>query len=288
MIKKRIFTFWENTKGTHMPAYINMCMETWVKNIPGLELVVLNFDNLFDWLDEDYVKKSDFKRVSLAQAKDIISYGIIYKHGGIFLDADTIAVKDIFDELELMDEEKLYLFGSDKTKNVHLGALFCGEPYNKALLECISRAKLAVKNNKRLLSKNTAYRLARNIIINGRTVLKGGKLSFQGYMPWHYFGNSVLDPIAKDIGFKDLLNIIDRNCSGAILEAQYFNSGAREDYLKFYFTSNNISVQEAINKACFGLICLHNSWTPNMYKSYTRERIMNDDVLLSKMLTHLM
>jgi len=51
MSERRIFTFWE-PKGS-MPAYLQLCRETWLRNSPGRSVVELNHDNLelYTWLN---------------------------------------------------------------------------------------------------------------------------------------------------------------------------------------------------------------------------------------------
>ena len=78
-----IFTFWEGT----MPAYIQLCMETW--DVPH---VVLNYSNLHFYTDLPVDDR--LKRFSLAQIADVVRVHVLRDQGGYWLDADTILTTD--------------------------------------------------------------------------------------------------------------------------------------------------------------------------------------------------
>ena len=103
---KRIFTYWVSMPGRDIPAYVQLCMQTWFEHIPDLELIVLNYENVNEWLD-NVIDFRRFIRLPPPAQSDIISFILLAKHGGIFMDADTIVTKDIFAEIEKFDPEKL-------------------------------------------------------------------------------------------------------------------------------------------------------------------------------------
>ena len=288
-MRKRIFTFWENKKGeSSPPAYLELCMETWRNNIPGLELVVINHDNLYEWIDEDYITRDDLRRMSLPQQKDAISYWIIYKYGGVFLDADTIIIKDIFEEIEKLDD-KLYFFGSPESRVVHVGALFCKQTRNKALFLCIYKAQKVLEENRKTISSYTGYKII-EFLKSIRRVILGRKTEIGFFLPGLTFGNCIVNPILRDSQFVDNVGIIDRVESGAIIESSfYFNKGKygkMKNYRDFYFGKNDIDLADVINKIDFGLSCLHNTWTPKEYKQYDYKTIKEDKSLMSKLLMY--
>ncbi len=282
LVNKLIFTYWETPKGSIMPSYLEMCMDTWSKYMPDYKTVILNPDNMNQWLGRDYLSPSDLKGLSLPQRKDIVSYGVLHENGGIFLDMDTIAVKDISGELEKLDNNNLYFFGDPKTHGVHCGIIICPKARNQALFECMKGAASALSESKKVFSRHTLRRIARNAVVNARNISNGIKPRFEGFMAWDYFGKAIIDPVAKK--YKESVGIIDRIESGSFLEEFFFKTDRKVNYINLYFTHNNIDLEPALSRVDFGLINLHNSWTPHNYKSLSRERIMSDDLFISRLL----
>jgi len=291
-MEKRIFTFWENKKNAlSLPPYIELCMETWRNNIPGLELVVVNYDNLYDWIDEDYIKSKDLRGLLLPQQKDVIQYGLIHKHGGVFLDADTIIVKDIFDEIEKLDD-KLYFFGNPKKKFVNVGAMICKKAGNEALAHCKLVSRMTIKENKRLFSRYNTIKIKgfvyRNIKVVLKAIIKNYHPSVDNgfYLPLGAFGNCIVNPVLREARFSDCTGIIERSESGTLLEWLFLKKSKKEGYLELYFGENDIELSDIVNKMKFGLVCLHNSWTPEDYKKFDYKTIKEDKSLMSRLLMY--
>ena len=70
-----------------MPAYIQLCMETW--DVPH---VVLNYSNLSEYTDLPVDNR--LTRFSLAQIADVVRVHVLRDNGGYWLDADTILRTD--------------------------------------------------------------------------------------------------------------------------------------------------------------------------------------------------
>lgn len=99
MYNKQIFTFWEPAKS--MPAYVKLCIETWRTFLPDYEVVVVDYSTLDKWLGKGFFDEILYSDFSLPKQADAIRAGILYRHGGIWLDADTIItssdIRKIFD-----------------------------------------------------------------------------------------------------------------------------------------------------------------------------------------------
>ena len=65
-----------------MPAYINMCIETW-----RFPFTLLNYNNLSHYTD---LPIDRLKRFSMMQIADVVRVHVLRDHGGYWLDADTI------------------------------------------------------------------------------------------------------------------------------------------------------------------------------------------------------
>jgi len=287
---KRIFAFWVNKNNKlSIPPYLDLCMETWKKSIPDLELVIINYDNLYEWIDEDYLSKKELKTLTIPQQKDAVSYALLYKHGGVFLDVDTIIFKDIYTEIEKLDD-RLYLFGR------HLGALICKKAGNEALLHCMNTVKKTLEKENKLKSFFTAYKIKQFLknlmkIALGVFVIKYRGTKLRWLLPWSATGNAVINPVMRNPNFSSSVGVIDHIKTGAIIERSFFDNkgqsesdNRKQNYLDFYFEENNIKITDVIEKASFGMALLHNSWTPTGYKELDYQAIKSDKSLLSRLL----
>ena len=96
-MQNRIFTFWE-PKST-IPPYLELCIETWKKYLPEYEIVVLNYSNLFEWIDKDTFDEIIYTDFSLPMQSDAIRCAILKKYGGIWFDVDTIVTSNKINEI---------------------------------------------------------------------------------------------------------------------------------------------------------------------------------------------
>lgn len=256
---KRIFTYWVNMPDSPVPAYIQLCMQTWHENIPDLEVVIINHDNLFKWIDPFFNMRA-LDILAPSMQSDIVEFAVLYQHGGIFLNADTIITGDIFEELEKFGRNKVYFFGYPEDKSVHLAFITCMKARNKALLSC-------VEQEKELL----------------RTLFEKGTLD----VGWDTFGKAIVNNVAGDETLTDYVRVLDRTETGAILEAGFMNNSNQfNNYIDFYFNNRDIPLEKVLEKIKFGAVLLHNSWTPEEYKALPREEILASGCILSKLLKH--
>ncbi len=258
MPKKRVFTYWVTPEGRDMPAYIKLCLETWRRNIPGLELIILNHDNIGQWMDPR-LGNASFRSLTPMLQSDIAAYSVLERHGGVFMDADTVVFRDIFSEIDRLGENGLYFFGDEPSSAVHVAFIAALRPHHPILGYCTEGVSM-------LLSDYAA-----------------GKLK----PVWNTFGNSVIEAL---LGYPELsrqITILDRRGYGALPEWIYTRETiAHRAYLRFYFLPASVSAREVAERANFGLICLHNSQTPDDYLKLSADEIMQDDSMLSALIRH--
>ena len=106
--RPRIFTFWE-PRGVITP-YLRLCLQTWEKVLGAHEIIVLNYANLGDWLECAYYERDVFRRLTLSVQKDAIMVNVLRRHGGLFMDLDTIAVAEIAPLLRAVGNSELAMF----------------------------------------------------------------------------------------------------------------------------------------------------------------------------------
>lgn len=235
-MKNKIFAFWESPNNI-MPAYLELCKITWQMNIPNVEINILNYSNLHLYIDGIYDLQL-LKKIPLAMQSDIISAAVLEKFGGIFIDLDCIITENIFEYFSQLPEDKLIGFGYPN-KGIHLAVLYAKKPNNRVLSKWRECAQEKLKN---LPDKYN----------------------------WDFFGNSIINPMIQSEEYKDDFLIIDRTESGNILESKMMlNSNwknANEFYKNFYFNPNFLLKDSIIENVKFGIISLHNSWSPDYIK----------------------
>lgn len=82
-----VFTYWEGPK--HI--YIEMCFKTMKKNLKQCKIHFLNDKNINEYLPE---LPKTIKRLPIYQQSDIIRVYLLHKYGGVWIDADTVILKD--------------------------------------------------------------------------------------------------------------------------------------------------------------------------------------------------
>ena len=270
-MERRIFTYWVDVPGSPgIPDYLKLCVQTWIDNIPGLEIVHINPGNINKWTDTK-IDINQFLRTPPMFQSDIASFAVLKNHSGIFMDIDTIVTKDIFSEIEKLDEEKFTTFGYKGTTNAHVAVMMSMKPMN----EFVSAAADMVID-----------RL--NAVPN--PLPDGYKIGIT------HFGSDVIGAIGKNKDLRDKMEVLCRTETGNILESCYYRGGDKpgsgdikfKQYQEFWFLppAKGVckSVQKAVERAKFGAVSLHNSWTPGEYKEYSISKIMQCPLMLSQFL----
>jgi len=94
------FVFWQSSQPT--PAYIGLCAETHQKNLSEkFQLIQLDFESCLEWVPErDFLMrfsepKNSGKSASMEGRQwalfcDLLRVALLHRHGGIWIDADTL------------------------------------------------------------------------------------------------------------------------------------------------------------------------------------------------------
>lgn len=252
-----IFAFWESKET--MPAYLELCQETWSKNIPNCRIHVLNYSNLYYYIGDTY-NLDDLKKISFAMQSDIISAAVLEKFGGLFLDIDCIVTANLFDIFNKISHNKLISFGDPLNYSIHLAVLYCKNPNNPILTKWRTEAQIRLKN----LPEN---------------------------FDWSYFGNSIMNPLIRQDKNKNSF-ILDRKVSGNILESSVLGNDrdkSIEYYRHFYFNPYLSFNKNSLKLVRCGVISLHNSWTPQNYKQIKdKSEFLQQEIPLSSMLDYVL
>lgn len=103
--KPKLWSYWELKPGhTHIPDYIDLCFETFRKHCSKLfDVIILNENTVKQYIPD---LRTDINQLNLAAKSDYIRVVLLYRYGGVWLDADTIVMTDlheILDKLEIYD-----------------------------------------------------------------------------------------------------------------------------------------------------------------------------------------
>lgn len=86
-----IFQYWESTPAA--PPYVELCFETVQRHLGAAERVLLDEETIKDWLPD--LDPSWRRFAEPAHRADYVRARLLERYGGIWLDADVIALKDL-------------------------------------------------------------------------------------------------------------------------------------------------------------------------------------------------
>lgn len=302
-----IYTFWE-PRGALFP-YLALCMKTWERALRAYDIVVLDYQNLSRHLEAGALDLETLRRLPLSMQKDAVMVAVLHRHGGLFLDADTLAVADIAPFLAVLDRSETVSF------NMHT-------------------ACIAARPGARLLDLWLGHIRRR---LAGLRQLEGGAPTVR----WSYLGNEGLYDAMDDIidaqeGTPFLLAAVERAVgfgrpqvpspgrrtlrarllNGALWQRRllYFRTihrrhltmlerdryafmpellhrprEAGSDTARFrrYWFESNADVDTALREGQM-LIGLHNSYVPDWYKRLSDAEVLDHPCLLSRTLRRLL
>lgn len=255
MVEKRIFTFWENKNG--MPDYIKMCIESWEKYLPEYEIIILNYSNLSDWIGENFYDKYYFENFTIAEQSYGIRAAVLYKHGGIWFDADTIITSEKAKDILNVDTE-LAMFGN-------MPRVFVAKKGSKILKKWINGIKFNILKFKILFPFYFRYY----------------PYKAMDMLNWHYFSADILRRPLKTKN-KKLFISLECEKSKVLAENSWYNEQPIKNFkdipttLYTHFYINNNFADYALKDNC-GILCLHNSWISNKHKKMSREEILKEN-----------
>lgn len=93
-IPKKIWTYWDTLE---LPPFIQKCIDTWRKLNPTYEIIVLNEENLSQYIgcyEAKAIRTWKFNQTPQRHA-DLIRLEVLELHGGIWLDASIILYEPI-------------------------------------------------------------------------------------------------------------------------------------------------------------------------------------------------
>ena len=262
-----IFTFWEPSNS--MPGYINLCINTWKKYLPNFyKVIILDYNNLKEYLDKKIINKILFKQMTLPIQADAIRVAVLQKHGGFWMDCDTIITNSSF--MNMFYGSDLIMFGSSKQNILHTGFIYASN--NSTIL----KAWLG-----EIIKRTRIYN--QKLILNRIFPIKLFNKSFNQLLTWNYLGNGIINEIVKNTSTQSF-KLIERDEAYALPDMFLYKEPVKS-YRDFYFTDRD---PEPILKKCKGILLLHNSWTKDIYKKMSQKEFLHQDILLARLLLSLL
>jgi mannosyltransferase OCH1-like enzyme len=102
-----VWQYWENPVSSNIPEYINFCMNSVKRRcyIDGINYVCLNPSNMYDYVNKEDIPKNWHLLEKSAHRADYIRALLLYKHGGLWLDADCICLKSLTQMLDFKNTD---------------------------------------------------------------------------------------------------------------------------------------------------------------------------------------
>lgn len=310
---RRVFTYWE-PRGAVTP-YLQLCRETWDRSLGGAEIVTLDLSNLEEHIGAGVLDLDALSRVAKPLQKDAAMVAVLHRHGGLFLDMDTLLAGDLASMVRWLRRTGLVLFGG------HIGAV-AARPGTEFMARWLANVQA---NLRRVASGeidptavrwdylgnaplNDAIREYRNRSLPRRLVLRGGRAASPSTKESDAAARvgpaegDAASPRATARG-KGLALRIDRALGrpamaphlkhldrrGFIAE---IGTGGKEAldpaslYRRFWFEDGGTVAD--VFRPGVDAVGLHNSWTPDWYRRLTRDEVLGHGCLLSRSLAHLL
>lgn len=270
----RIFCFWEPRN--RIPAYLKLCMETWRKFLPHYEIVLLDYGNLCEWIEEDDLDLETLKTLPMSAQADALRAMLLYRHGGLWLDLDTVVTSlNGIAFLERADSFTLI--------NKHIAVISVSRPRHPIVAEWLRNIRLRLKFARWYRASTSRLvrfaRIAISHFFHTRPPLTN---------TWDFMGNAPLEFALRKYG--SLFYSIDRIEAGAMPETSLSASRATDMkvYVEYYFTRRHVDDLMKAAARCHGIICLHNSWTPKTVRQMNEKEFLSSGLALAELLRDLL
>ena len=240
--RNNIWMYWENLPGKKKSQYLDLCYKTVKKNCKkNFKIHLLNEKSIYKYIPN--LRNDLDHKLNIQQKVDYIRYILLFKYGGIWIDADTIIVKDLSPILQKLDYYDFVGFGCHF--NNQNSCANTGKPYpanwvmasrknGKLMNLCIKKSNYYLNNISNLKKK---YHLLGREILWSETqfLLKNDK-------QWNYYHYDS-KCIERDSNNKKMVNEriisneeIDKQCQDKFLFIPIYNTAPGFPY---WFTNMN-------------------------------------------------
>jgi mannosyltransferase OCH1-like enzyme len=142
-MNNNLWLYWECKEGTQTPEHILKCYETIKKHCKCMDIHFLNEHTVEDYLPGLYEKVKYFPQI--AHKADVIRYHLLEKFGGLWLDIDTIILRNIEPLINKLNTKKVACIGYGDiftTGFPLIGILWSTYPNSKIFTEVAKRTQM--------------------------------------------------------------------------------------------------------------------------------------------------
>ena len=277
----RIFAYWD--KPENIPAYLQLCVATWQLYGDVENVCLITEANLHQWVDEGVLDLKALEHYPIPQRKDAIEIAVLARHGGLFIDLDTICSAPLLAMRAALANSDIALYG------FHLSTV-AARPGSQLVARWLQLLQETLRlPRERLMAAtgltytelgNYCFELLRDELASGRRATPVETPSriirtwrkIQRHHMLNYSGQKHITQL-------------DPRRSGYIAEYEHRRQEtltAKARYQSFWFdTELPLSVVTAKNAQLIGL---HHSWTPQAYSAMGFDELSADQSLLSRYL----
>lgn len=200
--KPYLWVYWENTHQRTTPAHISLCRKTLLKQCrDSFNVIELNEKNIYQYLPELKTLEPELllHELKIAQKVDYYRILLLYKYGGLYLDADMIVMNDLISIIEKLRTYDYVGFGDyeyirDKAK---ASSHSYGAPQNWAMASRkngILVGHLVSRATEILTSRKDRTRAQRDYMIE-----RAYAESLRSELAWHTLGKYLLHSTLKTL-----------------------------------------------------------------------------------------
>lgn len=263
-----------------MPAYLQLCIETWEKFLPEFEINILDYQTVFNYLDKSTYNFDHLKNTfTFPVQADAIRCALLAKYGGIWFDTDTIILSSKFKELVDYTLSN-YDFGMieenpDKEIGPHIGLIISSLPPNRKT-KFFDKWQAEIGKRVEKYGKSTWSFMDKHFL---------NRKMYQTARAWNFLGNSIVNDLLKDEHKREYFPIDNRKLKTVPETVIYPNMDRYAAYRKFYFFNKKSFEDYNLDSVC---LYLHNSWTPKEYRGMSKSEFLSQDILLAKLLKRIL
>ena len=257
--KPYLFIFWQNIHNKKRPVYLDLCYETIIKNCSdSFNIVLMDYKNVSHYLPnirDDLMTKLK----SIPMQTDYIRYSLLYTYGGVWLDFDTIVIKDIKPIYNLLKQYDFIGFGCYYDDASCIRNTGRPVPANWTLM--VRPQNILFKNIlllcDRLLDAHDSEYFAQNYHILGKELItKAIKLTQEQDDTWSYYHypSKCLERDSHGEKLRNNILVSDRDIDTSCIDEYYF--------IPIYNTSPGF---------------------PEWFKELDKEQLLSSNMLISKL-----
>ncbi len=232
--------YWEDSPGCSRPPYLDLALETIKRHSGSYEVVLLNDKSVRDYIKIPNILK---RFTEIAHKADYIRFNLLYEYGGVWLDIDSILLRNIEEAVDPFIANYDYIGYGREYGKPSMGFMACQKGCK--LLE------MHIDEVDRVLHQKRWKRLPFSMVKLG----------------W------------SELGYDILWNIANR-CDYYHHERKMFAPTVWSEWEFFYRT--DVNIDEYLSHNPFAVV-LYNKMMFDKFKDVSIEEIINGDTLLSKL-----